>query len=235
MRVEASPDPVFLEPRAVPRPLAQQRLVRELDLPIADGQKASIRQLRKNGSRAGDALELAEGHPAARQRSILAAGEPQHHRPRDPPLTLAELVVGVLGQPRDRAAYATDGLVAGVAQHPAVASPPYFQQRGREQRQPPGLPDHIGHQRVNQSRLPLEPGASGRLLDRPRHLGAIHRPDQHMATAHQPRETRIGSQAAIEIRAQRHDHQRTPLRVTRRRHQLLQEPGLLVLLLTQGE
>ena len=77
VRVQAAADPVFLEPRAVARPLAQQRLVRELDLAVADGQQASVGQRRQHGPRAVDALELARAAPgggrASRSRRWRAA------------------------------------------------------------------------------------------------------------------------------------------------------------------
>ena len=180
-------------------------------------------------------LELGERHAAARERLVIAAGEPQHHAARDPPLGLAELAVGGLRQAGDRPAHATARPVALIAQRPPVASPPQLEQRRGEQRQSPGLTRHVGHQRVNQSMLDLQPGASGRLLDRPRQLVAIHRPDQHVTAAQQLREPGIGGEAAVEIRPQRHHDERSPLGVARRRHQLLEERRTLLLALTHGE
>jgi hypothetical protein len=233
--VYATADPVFLEPRAVSRPFPQQRLVRELDLPVAERQQASVRQRCENRARTVDALELAPWHSAAGQRSILAAGEPQHDAARDPSLGVAQLGVGGFRQAGDRAAHATARPVAVVAQHAPVTRPPQLEQRRREQRQSPGLTDHVGHEGVGQPALDLEPRARGRLLDRPRQLVAMHRPNQGVATAQQLREARIGSEAAVEIGAQRHDYLRAPLGIARCRRQLLDERRALVLLLAQGE
>src|ERR1035437_9737240 len=63
--VQAPPDPVFLEPRAVARPLAQQRLMRDLYFFVADGQQASVGQCREHALGAVDSLELGERHAAA--------------------------------------------------------------------------------------------------------------------------------------------------------------------------
>jgi hypothetical protein len=144
-------------------------------------------------------------------------------------------VVGVFGQPGDGAAHAAAGPVVAVAQHAPVTRPPQLQQRGRQQRQPAGLSGHVGHQRPDQRALGLEPGAGGRLLDRPRQLAAIHRPGQHVARAHQRGQLRVGGEPAVEIRAQHHHHQRPPLRIARRSRQPAGERRALTLLLAQRE
>ena len=83
--------------------------------------------------------------------------------------------------------------------------------------------------------LDLQPGASGRLLDRARQLFTIHRPDQHVTAAQQLSEPGIRGEAAVEIRPQRHHDERSPLGVARRRDQLLEERRTLLLALTQRE
>ena len=45
--------------------------MRELDLTIADGQQASVGQLRQNRPRTVDALKLAQRHPAAGYTDLL--------------------------------------------------------------------------------------------------------------------------------------------------------------------
>src|SRR5947209_4643768 len=114
MRMRASRESILLEPAAIPRPLTQQRLMRELDLTIADGQQASIGQLRQNRTRTLDALKLVQRHPPAGERPALAACEPQHHTPRDLPLALAESGVGVFGQAGNRAPHTTARSVAAI-------------------------------------------------------------------------------------------------------------------------
>ena len=74
--VHSTPGPVFFEPRAIPRPFAQQCLVRKLYLPIADGQQASVGQLGKDRASSVDAVQLGGRYPAANERSILPAGQP---------------------------------------------------------------------------------------------------------------------------------------------------------------
>ena len=99
---------VLLEPAAQPRPLAQQRLVRDLDLALADRDQALVGEHGEHDL--GDALvvavELGQRHAPAHDRVALAlAGQAQ----QDPARELAAAGRAArrrLGQPRHRAAHA---------------------------------------------------------------------------------------------------------------------------------
>ena len=69
--------------------------------------------------------------PAYGGVTLALAREPQQDPPGQLAAFVVEPLVGVLGQPRDRAAHATGVLVAAQAQAAAVAALPELQQRGR--------------------------------------------------------------------------------------------------------
>ena len=97
---------VLLEPAAQARPLAQQRLVRDLDLALADRDQPVGGE---HGEHVGDAARPRARRAAragARRVALALAREPQQD-----PRALAccggvEPLVGALGQPRDRAVHA---------------------------------------------------------------------------------------------------------------------------------
>ena len=198
---------VLLEPAAKARPLAQQRLVRDLHLVLADRDQALARQHVQDGS---GVAELPDRHPRA---DAAVAREPQH----DPPCLLAlagvEPLIRGFGEPRDRAADAAAPLVGGQVQALAVALLPELEQGRGQQRQRAGLPLDVGDQRVGQLRLDHEPGVTSRQLDRPAQLVPAHRPDQHVVGAEHPRQLRIRRAVPVEVRPDRDDHERLAVRV----------------------
>ena len=154
VRVQPAPLRVLLEPAAQPRPLAQQRLVGDLDAPLADRDEALSASTRQ---RSADAV-------AARARPAARGGA---RRPSPSPSASRSSIA-----PRDRAARSSSSrsyarsasrataprtppaaLVGGQAQPAAVAPLPQLQQRGRQQRQRPGSPLDVGHERVGELRL----------------------------------------------------------------------------------
>ena len=116
-------------------------------------------------------------------------------------LGLAQLRVGPLRQPADRAAHASGPLVGGVAQDAAVALAPLFEQRRGQQRQPARRVEHVGHQGVGERGLDAQPGALGRTLDRPPQLVAAHRADEHLVGPDQPGEPLVRGALPVEVGA----------------------------------
>ena len=169
--MEAATLGVLLEPAAQPRPLAQQRLVGDLDRALVDGQQPALGEHgeRPGGVRVALELELVERDAAAdeRLRLLVVAGEPQQHRPRPAPLGLAQALVGVLGQAGDRPVDAAGALVGAVAKRAPVAALPELEQRGREQRQAAGLAGDVADQRRDQPRLDPQPGPARRAARSP--------------------------------------------------------------------
>jgi hypothetical protein len=159
---------VLLEPATQPRPLAQQRLVRDLRLAFAERDQAVAREHREDPG----AVQLGDGHALAH---VALARETQQDPSRLLALVRSEALVRRLGQPRDRAAHAARPVVRLEVQLPAVALLPQLQQRGRQQRQPAGLALDVRDQRVDEVRLDVQAGAEGGQLDRAAQLVPAHR------------------------------------------------------------
>ena len=113
--------------------------------------------------------------------------------------------VGALGQPRDGAVNAA-GLAVG-SQRERVVLPllPELEQGGGQQRQRARLALHVVDQRVGQLRLHAQPHPARGQLDGAPQLRGLHRPDQHLVSAQQLGEPRVGGEAPVEVGAQR-DH-----------------------------
>ena len=89
--VQAAALSVLLQPVDEPRPLVEQRLVHELDLPVVGDEQPALDQRREHML---DALvvigiELAARHAAAREGVALAGNEPEQYPARDLLLLLA--------------------------------------------------------------------------------------------------------------------------------------------------
>ena len=155
---------VVHEPVVQPRPLAEQRFVRHLHLPLGDRQQPPV------GEQVDDReLGAAFGqlHPAALERSVLRLGhEPQQDPAGHVALRRLEPVVRVLGEPRDRGAHAADLLVRGAANR----RPSRRRQRSSSavdsSGSAPGSPATSATSRSVQPGLDLEARALGRQLDR---------------------------------------------------------------------
>ena len=159
---------VLLEPAAQPRPLAQERLVRDLDRAIADGQQAAVRE---HGERPADvvvagasssasgtrrAREPPSPSPASRSRSgarpPAASASKRRRRPRR----------GVPPRP-ERRPFGHRPPAAGAG--PAL--PPQFQQGGGEQRQRARLPSTSATRASSSSGSTPSPArAAGRAIAR---------------------------------------------------------------------
>jgi hypothetical protein len=177
---------VVLQPAAQPWPLAQQRLVCDLDLALADREQAPVDELVEHGP--GLWLELVEGDASAHDGVAVALSrEPQEDRPRDPPLAVVEPFVAAFGQSPDRAAHAAGLLVGGQAQPPALAALPELEQRGGQQRESPGLVVDVGDQGIDELGVHKQSGAPGGQFDRSAQFIAAHRSDEDVIGAEQLR------------------------------------------------
>jgi len=75
---------VLVQPLAEARPFAQQRLVRDLDLALADREQTAVGELVEHGPRL--LVELLERDPGAHDCvSLTLSGQAQQNAPRDPP------------------------------------------------------------------------------------------------------------------------------------------------------
>ena len=180
--VEAPSLGVLLEPAAQARPLAKQRLVRDLDRALVDREQPTLGEHgeRPGGGLVAVQLELVERHaPADESLGILVvAGEPQQHRPRPAPLVCVQALICVLGKPRDRALHAADALVGAVAKRALVAMLPEFEQGGGKQRQAAGLARDVADERRDQlaARPAGPPGARAARSPGAARRGASARP-----------------------------------------------------------
>ena len=160
--VAAQPAPlgVLLDPLAQARPLAQQRLVGDLDRALADGDEAAVGERGEHGGHVLVALqvELGERRAAAHRRVALAlADEAQHDRADERLVLLGNACVGALGQPRDGAVDTAGLAVGGEGERVLVPLLPELEQGGGEQRQRARLALHVVDERIG--RAPARPAA----------------------------------------------------------------------------
>jgi hypothetical protein len=208
---------VGLEPVAQPRPVAKERLVRDLGEPVADGDEPRV------GERLEHSLvaQLPERDSAPHGCVRALVGKPEQEPSRRVALVVVEPRVRLLGEPCDCTFDTTRRAVGLVPEHAAASEPPQLEQRCREQRQGAGLPLDLGNERVDERRLDLEPGERGRRLDRAAELVRLHRPDQHLAPAHELGEAAVLGAAAVEVGAEADDD----ARVRRRGDERVEEAG----------
>ncbi len=107
--------------------------MRDLDVALPDRQQPSVGQdgqgLAHGLVRLG--VELGERDAPAHDRLVVAPGQPQEDRPRDPLPVLVEACECRLGQARHRARHAAGLRVACAAHGPPVAPVPQLNERGR--------------------------------------------------------------------------------------------------------
>jgi hypothetical protein len=233
--VQPAPDPVLVEPAAIARPLAEQRLVRQLHRSGPDGHQARVGQRLQHRPGAVDPVDLFQWCQPALRGPVPDVREPEQQATGDAPLSLRQPHIRGLGDPRDRPAHAARGAIVPEREHPPGARLPQLEQRRRQQRQRPGLVRDLVGQLVDQRPLYLEAGTCRGIFDRLLELVAIQRPHQRMAPTQEVRETRVSAQPAVEVGAQRAQKQHAAFVVARRRHQSLEELGPLSLGLADGE
>ena len=169
--------------------------------------------VRERGQHVGDALvalafELGELDSAAHDQLALAfARQPQHDPARDDALGGVELLVGALGQSRDRAVHAAGLLVGAHVQAPPVTVLPQLQQRGRQQRQRAGLALDVSDQGIDELWLDVQARAPRGQLDRPPQLVAAHRTDGNLVRAEQTPQLGVARAAPVEVGTDRQQHE----------------------------
>ena len=168
--MQAAPLRVLLQPAAEPWPFPQQRLVRDLDLAVADRDQPVVTSAESTSPRRSSRITSSSASETRRRTtadpSASAAREPQQDPARYRALPGIELLVGGLGQPGHRAVHTAGVLVGAHAQEPTIPVEPELEQRGRQQRQRARLALHVRDQRVDELGLNPQPGAAGRQLDR---------------------------------------------------------------------
>jgi hypothetical protein len=156
---------VLGQPRAQPRPLAQQRLVRDFDGAVGDRQQPAVGQVLDH---LGALVpELGQRDPAAHDGAALVlVGEPDQERACGRLKPGIEADEGLLGEPGDGPVDAAAARVGGEAEAAPVALAPELQQRGGQQRQGARLALDVGQQRLDQLALHDQPDPLRRPLDR---------------------------------------------------------------------
>ena len=150
---------VSLEPAAQPRPFPQQRLVRDLDLPLAHsdqpapGQPGQHPAPRSSRSRSSSSS-------ATRRRTTASPSPSPARRSRIRRATsraVRSSPVGRLGEPCDRSLHASRSLVGREPQPAAVAVLPQLQERRREEGEPTSLAGHVLDEPVTSSGSTMRP------------------------------------------------------------------------------
>ena len=205
-----------VDPVAQPRPLGEQRLVRDLDRRAPrDGVAVEAQQ-----AVAAERIEHGAEHPAI-DRELLeltledsATGvvgalsevdEPQQDLPRHIVRFVAETGQQSLSPLDQRAGYSAELLVGGVADPAAAPTLEQLGQRVLQQRQSAravdDLPHQLGHERRLERDAVLLHGAGDGALQ----LERAHRGDDFGAVAEQLTETAVPQWTVIEVGAQRGD------------------------------
>ena len=208
--VAAKPAPfgVLFDPLAQARPFAQQRLVGDLDVSFRHGDETAVGQRREHVGHVLVALqvELGEWSAAAHRRVALAlADQAQHDGAHELLALVGDASVRALGQPRNGAVHAAGLAVGSQCERVVLPLLPELEQGGGQQRQRARLALDVVDERVGQLRLHPQPHPAGGQLDGAPQLRGLHGPDQHLVSAQQLREPRVGGEAPVEVGAQR-DH-----------------------------
>jgi hypothetical protein len=229
---------VVLQPAPQPRPLAQQRLVGYLYGVLALGEQPLVGQgVQHRPDTLVTALgELVEGHPASDHCLALARPDQPQEDPTSGVLVVGvELLPGPFGQPSHRAVHPSGLLVGGQGQGAAVAVLPAFQQRTRQQGQPPGLGGDLVDHGLGQAWLQPQPGPAGGQLDRAAQLVGVHRADQQVVGGKEAGQGGVGGAVAVVVGPHRHHHGQLPVGGLSGLGQGGQEPGPLILVAADGE
>ena len=201
--VDALAVAVLLEPARKPRPLAQERLVSNLDAALTDRDQAALGEDVEHAPAV--VAELVERDAPPHGGAAFLGGQPQQQAPGGDPLVRFEALVGRLGQPRHGAAHAARALVRGEPHVAAVAPLPQLQQRSRQQRQGPRFALAVREQPVRESGLESQSGVPRGQLDRAPQLVVVHRADEDVVGGQQRSKLRICGAATVEVRAHGED------------------------------
>src|SRR5262245_2190835 len=123
MSMKAPALAVLVEPVAEAWPLAQQRLVRDPERPLADDHQTGLGEDADDTRRGlvSFEVELVQRNSAPYHGSGIIRSEPQHDAARHLPLCSAQLAVGALCEARDRRTHAAGGAVRRIAEKSPLA------------------------------------------------------------------------------------------------------------------
>ena len=207
--MDSAADAVVLEPAAVARPLLDQRLVRDLDLSFVDGQQPSRDERVDDALRTVDAKDIVQRHATADECAVLAARQPKHDPARDLLVVVGELLVGVLGEAGDRAAYArpSRGRRRSAAYGRRVRSRAGAAWSGGAAARPaaPPVSATSASTSVRSTSRPARP--AGTSIARVE-VVAVERTHEHLTLAETVGEPRMVGEATVEVGAHRHEHER---------------------------
>ena len=208
--VAAKPAPfgVLLDPLVQARPLAQQCLMGNLDASFRHGDEAAVGQRREHVGHILVALQVELGERGAathRRVALVLADQAQHQRAHEWLVLVRDAGVGALGEARDGAVHAAGFAIGSECERVVLPRLPELEQRRGQQGQRARLALDVVHQSVGQPRLHPQPHAAGGQLDRTPQVRGLHGPDQHLVSAQQLGEPRVGGEAPVEVGSQR-DH-----------------------------
>ncbi|ANZ38806.1 hypothetical protein BBK82_24820 [Lentzea guizhouensis] len=194
------------DPVAQPRPRADERLVRELD--VLRGQR--------DETRGGEPVEHRGVETGAQGAALGVLGplaecdEAQEDVPRGLPLRRGELGVDGLGGAGDGVLDAADLLVAGQCDGHAAAALPGLRQRVLHERQRGRLAGDVRDQPADQRGLDGGTGVAGGFGDGAAQLVTGHRADQELAALDRLDQFGVPGEVAVEVRADADDDVRRP-------------------------
>ena len=227
---------IVIQPTPQPRPMPDQRLMRDLHTIPVHGDQPRTRQPLQHLHDRRRLIQLTTPHPPLRVISPLPQrGQPQEQLMRHPPPILIQTRVHRIRGPRERMVDTASRLVRTQTQHRAPTPPPRLPQRMRHQRQRTRLPRRIRHQPRHQRRLHPAPHRLSRTRDRQPQLIGRHRTDQHLPIPQRLDQLRIPTAMPVEIRPHPQHHPHPARRRRRRSRQRRHERRPLHRVRTHGE
>ncbi len=197
---------ILVEPRAQPRPVPDERLVRDLGRAVADGDEAGVGH---RVEQLGDALvapergELGQRRPAAGVLGPFSRfGQREERAPRKLLLVGIERAVHVFCGRRHRGAHSARGPVRVERELPAVPILPRRAKCVGEQRQGAGLAQDLLDQHLDQARLDVQTRDLRRTGNGLAQLLLTHRAKQQLIRCDRPRQSWMLGAAPVVIGAQ---------------------------------
>ena len=211
---------VVVDPAAQPQPLAQQRLVGDLD-GRAPRERVTVEREQPMAPEAidhlldrvpgnVDRLDLgAHDPPAGVLGPLPEADKAREQAPRRVFPWIVEAGVELIGARCQRASHPADLLVGVLGERGVFAALIQLAEGVLQKRQRARLVDDVGDDVRDQPRLQLQARAPGRARDRCLKLPGAQRMHRDMAVLDQRAEPSHTQRPVIEIRAQRHHHTHT--------------------------
>ena len=199
--VEPAAFRVLLQPLAQPRPLAEQRLVGDLERLLAHSHETAVGENRHDASSILVRLELELRERRAAADGVVAVDARQ---PQEDP-------AGGLRCSGVKPSYASSAIRATAPrtpplsryvssrQRPTVTVLPELDERRGEQGQPARLVDDVGDEGVHERGLDVQAGAARGQLDRAPQVVRLHRADEDVVLRELGGERGEGRKAAVEV------------------------------------